>query len=351
MHESGVETIMNQRTKLAISAGGAVAGLAVRRLLQNRYSFEDKSVLITGGSRGLGLVVARLLAAEGAKLTLVARTEETLEVAERDILEMGGRVQTAAFDVRDRAQASAAVQSAVDKFGSIDVLINNAGVIQVGPYETMRVEDFENAMATHLWAPLYTMMAAIPHMRKQRGGRIVNVSSIGGKIAVPHLMPYCASKFALAGLSDGMRAELRKDSVIVTSVFPGLMRTGSHVNASFKGKAEREFAWFSLMAGLPIFSMDARRAARQIVEACRKGRAELVITTQARLAVAVQGIAPGLVARMNRLVCALLPSASPDSVAEAESRLGWESASPWSPSILTSLADEAIEQNNEYRAA
>jgi len=187
------------------------------------------------------------------------------------------------------------------------VLINNAGVIQVGPFEDMQIQDFEDAMATHAWGPLYTILAALPHMRRQRGGRIVNISSIGGKISVPHLMPYAMSKFALAALSDGMRSELRKYGIYVTSVYPGLMRTGSHVFAHTKGNKSAEQAWFSFMATNPLFAINARRAAHQIIEACRKGRPDLVITTQANLAVLAHGLAPSLVARMSALVNRLLP--------------------------------------------
>src|SRR5262249_44333234 len=144
-------------------------------------------------------------------------------------------------------------------------------------------------------------------MRRQGGGRIVNISSIGGKIAVPHLMPYTVSKFALAGLSDGMRSELRKYGIYVTSAYPGLMRTGSHIFADPKGKASSESAWFSFMATTPLFAISAVRAAKQIIEACRKGSPELIITTQAKLAVLTHGIAPGLVARMNAIMNRLLP--------------------------------------------
>jgi short-subunit dehydrogenase len=186
-------------------------------------------------------------------------------------------------------------------------------------------------------------------MIKQGRGRIVNVSSIGGRIAVPHLAPYSASKFALAGLSDALRAELSPHRISVTSVYPGLMRTGSHVNAYFKGQNQREFAWFSTMAGLPAFSMDARRAAFQIVQACRKGQPDLVITTQARMAVAMNALFPTLMARAMKIIQHLLPG--PGGRAGSELQSGWDSTSRWSPSLLTRLADQAIEENNEYRAA
>jgi NAD(P)-dependent dehydrogenase (short-subunit alcohol dehydrogenase family) len=219
----------------AIGAGVLIAAQMWRR--RDPYDFAGKSVLITGGSRGLGLVMARELAEEGARLTLVARDEAELQRAFDDIQarQPFAEVLLASADVRARYQAERAVAMAVERYGAIDVVINNAGVIQVGPVDHMKISDYEDAMLTHFWGPLYTMMAAIPHMRRSGGGRIVNISSIGGRISVPHLVPYSASKFALAGLSEGLRAELARHNIVVTTVYPGLMRTGSPVNAMFKG--------------------------------------------------------------------------------------------------------------------
>jgi short-subunit dehydrogenase len=124
-------------------------------------------------------------------------------------------------------------------------------------------------------APVRLALAALPVMREQSHGRIVTITSLGGKIAVPHLVPYCAAKFAAVGFSEGLRAELGRDPVTVTTVVPGLMRTGSHVQALFTGQADKEFTWFSLGASLPLVSMDAERAARQIVEGVRRRGAEI----------------------------------------------------------------------------
>jgi NAD(P)-dependent dehydrogenase (short-subunit alcohol dehydrogenase family) len=299
---------MNRDTRWTLAATG-LAGATIALTLARRatYSFHDKAVFITGASRGLGLLMARLLAEEGARLTLVSRNPDSVRAVEKELSHFGRRVMTLACDVRDRQQVQNSIAASVRRWGSIDVLINNAGVIQVGPLEEMKIEDFELMMATHAWGPLYTTLAAVPHMRRKGGGRIVNISSIGGKIAVPHLVPYSMSKFALAGLSDGTRAELRKYGILVTSVYPGLMRTGSHVFAETKGNREGEFAWFSFMATNPLFAINPRRAARQIIEACRVGRPELVITTQANVAAVAPALAPGIVARISALVNRFLP--------------------------------------------
>src|SRR6185503_4123757 len=120
--------------------------------------------------------------------------------------------------------------------------------------------------------------AVLPEMRARREGRIVNITSIGGKISVPHLLPYSASKFALVGLSEGLRAELAKDGIVVTTICPGLMRTGSPRNATFKGQHRAEYAWFSIGDSLPVTAMSADRAARQILTACKRGEAEVVLS-------------------------------------------------------------------------
>jgi short-subunit dehydrogenase len=209
----------------------------------------------------------------------------------------------------------------------------------------MKLGDYEDAMNTHFWGPLYMVLAALPHMRRQGGGRIVNISSIGGKIAVPHLVPYSASKFALTGLSDGLRLELMRHNIIVTTVCPGLMRTGSPVNAMFKGRRPQEYAWFAISDSLPLASISADRAARQIINACRRGDAELVITVQAKMAVLARAMAPELFQDAMALMNNLLPG--PSATDGDEARPGRESESEWAPSALTATTYKAAEENNE----
>ena len=332
----------------ALLATGAGTALALRALRhRDPLDFRGRVVLITGGSRGLGLVMARQLAAEGAKLALLARTAADLDRAAGELRRRGAEVLTIPCDVQDQERAQAAVDQVVAHFGQLDVLINCAGIIQAGPLENMEVADFEQAMGVHFRGPLYTMLAAIPHLRTQGGGRIVNIASIGGQVAVPHLMPYSASKFALVGLSDGMRAELAKDDIYVTTVCPWLMRTGSPPNALFKGNNRAEYSWFAL-AALPGVSVDARVAAHQIIEACRAGAPELTIGVQARLLTLARAVAPALLADALAVVNRLLPA--PVSSREGNvARTGWESASPIAPSVLTRLSDIATVQNNELR--
>jgi NAD(P)-dependent dehydrogenase (short-subunit alcohol dehydrogenase family) len=342
---------MRKRNTAAAAIGiGIGAAMMARALRRSRgIDFDGRVVLVTGGSRGLGLIMAREFVAEGARVVLLARDEAELDRAREDLESRGGDVLTLQCDVRDRDEVENAVDDIVERFGRIDVVINNAGVIQVGPFEHMTIDDFEEAMEVHFWGPLYLTLAALPHLRRVDGARIVNISSIGGKMAVPHLLPYVASKFALTGFSDGLRAELAKDGVSVTTVAPGLMRTGSQFNAFFKGRHRGEFAWFLLFGSLPVASKDAQAAARQIVEACRRGDAQLTITTQARAAVIVNALMPGVVAFAMSLANRLLPR--PDGDAGKHAKSGWQSSSRWAPSFLTRLTERASLANNEVPVA
>jgi NAD(P)-dependent dehydrogenase (short-subunit alcohol dehydrogenase family) len=340
---------MNRTQQTTVAAGALALGAALlaRGLRAARaIDFRGRSVLVTGGSRGLGLLVGREFAQQGAHVMLAARDNGELERARDELARSGLHVEIATCDVSKADEAQRLVEGAIARFGSLDALVNNAGVITVGPLEHMLPADFEQAMAVHFWGPLYTTMAVLPHMRGNRFGRIVNVSSIGGKIGVPHLVPYCASKFALTGLSDSVRAEVAKDGVAVTTVCPGLMRTGSPFNAWFKGRHRDEFTWFAISDSLPVATIDAERAAAQIVDACRHGDPELVISWPAKLAVIANGLVPEAVAlAMQAADRFILPDTADRGGEKAHS--GWQSLSNWAPSRLTRLTDRAAERNNE----
>ena len=335
------------RIALACVAAGVAGALAVRAQRRNGYSFAGKVVIITGGSRGLGLVIARQLAAEGARLTLVARNAQELATAAEDVRRAtpGAEVLTISADVTQRGDAERAIAETQARWGRVDVLINNAGIIQVGPIDHMKMSDYEDAMKTHFWGPLFMVTAALPQMRMQRAGRIVNISSIGGRIAVPHLVPYSASKFALVGLSDGLRAALARENIIVSTVCPGLMRTGSPLNASFKGQHADEYSWFAMSSSLPGLTISAERAARQIINACRRGDAELVITPQAKLAVVARTLAPELFSEVMSLVDRALPR--PGGMEGDVARPGRDAGPGWAPSAVLAPMQAAAARNNE----
>jgi short-subunit dehydrogenase len=337
---------LQNNNALLLGAAGVGALVATRALVRrwSAYDLNGKVVLITGGSRGLGLVMAREFAREGARLAICARDEGELERARADLKKLGAQVIAVPCDVTERAQVNEMISIVTDRYGQVDVLVNNAGVIQVGPVEVMTLEDYEEAMRVHFWAPLYTTLAVLPEMRRRRQGRIVNISSIGGKISLPHLVPYSASKFALVGLSEGLRAELQKDGVVVTTVCPGLMRTGSPRNAIFKGQHRAEYAWFSISDALPVTAMQAERAARQIITASKRGDAEIVLTIQAQLAVKFHALFPGLTQDLLGLMNGVLPE--PGGIGRKRAK-GKDSQSELSPSWLTVLNEKAAQRNNE----
>src|SRR5213596_1371851 len=337
---------MNFRVVLPAVAFLLLIWAIVRFIRTAWYRLRDKVVVITGGSRGLGLVLARYVCARGGNVALIARDPEELARAKADLAPHGSVVLTIECDLLDSEQISSAVRRIIDRFGKIDILVNNAGIIEVGPLEHMRPEDFDRAMRLHFWAPFELISQIIPEMRIWGGGRIVNISSIGGKIAVPHMASYSASKFALTGLSDAVRAELARDNIHVTTVAPGMMRTGSHVNAKFKGKHDKEFAWFAASAGAPLLSMNANRAARKILAACRRGQPSLTLTFAARLQVLANALFPNLTGYAMRLINRFLPESA--GAEGNQSRAGSE-VRRLIPDWLTRSADKATARNNETK--
>jgi short-subunit dehydrogenase len=338
---------MNLRVLLAAGAILLAIWLIVRLIRTVSYPLREKVVLITGGSRGLGLVLARHICARGGNVALIARDAEELARAKSDLATRRSTVMTIQCDLLDSEQIHAAVRRVIDRFGKIDILINNAGIIEVGPLEHLMREDFERAIRLHFWAPFELISQIVPEMRIWGGGRIVNVSSIGGKVAVPHMASYSASKFALTGFSDAIRAELARDNIHVTTVAPGLMRTGSHVNAKFKGRHDDEFAWFAASAGAPLISMNADRAARKILAACRRGQPSLTLTFAARKIVLGNVLFPNLTGYLMKFVNRLLPGTGGEQ--GNESRAGSE-VPRRTPGWMTRLADRATQKNNEERS-
>src|SRR5438034_9793780 len=338
---------MNPRVLLLAGILLFVTWLIVRASRTARYSLLNKVALITGGSRGLGLVLARQICEAGGKVALIARDPGELARAKADLAPRGGVVFTIQCDLLDAAQIQSAVRQIIDRLGKIDILINNAGIIEVGPLEHMSHEDFERAMQLHGWAAFEVISQIVPEMRTWGGGRIVNISSIGGKVAVPHLAPYSASKFALTGFSEALRAELARDNIYVTTVAPGMMRTGSHINARFKGKRDVEFAWFAASAGAPLISMNAERAARKILAACRRGQPSLTLTFAARTAILGNALFPNLTGYLMKFVNRLLPGAGGER--GNQSWAGWQ-LRRLTPNWVTRLADRATKKNNEQKS-
>jgi NAD(P)-dependent dehydrogenase (short-subunit alcohol dehydrogenase family) len=292
--------------------GLTLAGFATLLLMRNRRSspvdLSGQVVLITGSSRGLGFILARELARQGCDIVICARDPEELEQVRAELATIRAGILAVPCDVSDQQQVMQLVDAATERFGRIDILINNAGVIQVASLKAATVQDFVESHAIMSWGVLYPTLAVLPQMRARHSGRIVNITSIGGKVSIPHLLPYSSAKFAATGFSAGLRAELHREGITVTTIVPGLMRTGSYLKALFKGKESDEFTWFALSDNLPILSMDAERAAHQIIEAIQRGEAERVLTVPATLLARMYGLFPGLTTDLIAFATWLLPT-------------------------------------------
>jgi len=338
--------------KQSLFLGAAVAGISgLRRLLQQEADLHGRVVLITGGSRGLGLLLAHQFAAQGCRIVICARDAEELDRAEQQLLRQGVTVLTTVCDVSDRDQVHQMVERTQAELGGIDILVNNAGLMDVGALPLHTDDSFKAAMDVMFWGTLYPTLAVLPQMKARRTGRIVNITSIGGKVSVPHLLPYGAAKFAAVGFSEGLRAELWAEGISVTTIVPGLMRTGSYLNAFYRGQKEKEFSWFSLGASLPLVSMDASRAAEQIVQATRRGEAERTLSLPAVLLARLHGAAPGLTANIMGLANRfLLPAPGPRS---APRERGWNIQQRLQPPLqgivktLTVMGQTAAQRLNQ----
>jgi short-subunit dehydrogenase len=297
-----------------LRASQATAGLAVgamaMRAAREQVDLQGKTALVTGASRGLGLLIARELAAGGCQLAICARTARDLDRAAGGLRDRGATVATMACDISDEAQAREFVRMASKELGPPDILVNNAGMISVGPLQAMTMADFEEALGVIFWGTVHTTLAALEHMRDRGSGNIVNIASIGGKISVPHLLPYACAKSAVVGFSSGLRSEVAADGIAVTTVLPGQLRTGSHLRTGYKGDAAREFAWFAVGSSLPLASMDAQRAARRIVAAMRRGRAQVVLPAPAVAGIVLNDLFPTAMSAALSGVNRLLPRSS-----------------------------------------
>jgi NAD(P)-dependent dehydrogenase (short-subunit alcohol dehydrogenase family) len=327
--------------RLPLAVGTAVAGRAALRALRAR-DLRGATALVTGGSRGLGFALARELARAGTRVAICARGEEALERARERLAATGAEVLATRCDVSRRDEVDRWVTEATDRFGRVDILVNNAGVISVGPFLAQRPEDFAEAMDIQFWGVLNGVYAVLPHLLERGNGTIVNVTSIGGKVSVPLLASYNPSKFAAVGLSQGLHAELARHGIHVVTVVPGLMRTGSYLAALFKGDQELMYSLFSPVAGSPLNTISAGRAARRIVRAIRHRETEVTLTLHAKLLARASGVAPGLVTEALALANRALPDAS-----DARRVRGDHIDSHVDDSLLTALGRRAARAYNQ----
>ena len=336
---------------LGLAAGAGAVALTGSR---PSPSLDGKVALVTGGSRGLGFLIARELIDAGCDVAICARDGDELQAARARLFVRsrgiaggrGGRILAVPCDVSDRAMVQEMVRDVSAELGPIDILVNNAGVIMVGPEASMLDEDYDEAMGVNFGGTLHVTRAVMPSMRARGRGSIANITSIGGTVPLPHMVPYTASKFAAYGLSQALAVELARENIRVTTVVPGLLRTGSPVNSWFKGDPRAEFSWFGAGASTSLTAMDADRAARRIVRAIRNGERVLVLSWQAKLMRIAHGVMPGVTASLAGFVNRALPDdTTPDRWLGQEVDEGLDRKLFYRPMY------RAAWRNNEYVAA
>ena len=319
--------------------------------------------LVLGASRGLGLLVAGELIDRGFVVHGCARDAAELEEAARSLLRStsteSSEPESPAFvphvcDVRDPDAVAALVDDVLTHEGRLDVALHVAGVIQVGHVDALTLGHYQDAVDTMLWGPVHLALAVLPSMRDAGHGRLGIVSSVGGLVAVPRLVPYSVAKFGAVGLAEGLHAELAGTGVTVTAVTPGLMRTGGHVHARFVDAPEADYAWFAPAASLPGLSISAERAARRIVSGVLKGRPTVELTPLTMVARRVHGLAPATTVRGLGLASRLLPGPAtrardPLSTAApgVEGKAARERLASRIVDLLSTLGDRAARRNNE----
>jgi short-subunit dehydrogenase len=309
--------------------GAAALALALGRLAWEAASrrraieLQGATAVVCGASRGLGRAMALELARRGvAKIGICARTKRDLDVVATELARKGVLVWAEPCDLAKEEDAARFIANVASRLGPIDVLVTNAATITVGPAAAWSKGDFDEALASIFYTALNPILQTAPAMRQRGKGTIAMVTSIGARIGVPHLASYCAAKFAAMGLAESLRAELAADGVHILTAVPGLMRTGSHVHAEFRGDHELEYAWFGASATVPLLSIDADRAARRIVSGIARGRVEVAFTPEARLAPAIRSLTPGLWAEALALAARFLPRPPIASTKATERREG-----------------------------
>lgn len=206
-------------------------------------AIKNKVVVITGASSGLGEATARHLAAKGASVVLGARRADRIQALAEELTAAGHKAKAVATDVTDRDQVKDLVQAAVDTFGRIDVMLNNAGLMPLAPLERLKIDEWDRMIDVNLKGVLYGIAAALPHMQAQKSGHIINVSSVYGHVVDPGATVYCATKHAVRALSEGLRKEVKPYNIRTTIISPGAVSTEllEHISEKDIQQGTRDF--------------------------------------------------------------------------------------------------------------
>lgn len=316
-----------------------------QRRNKQQWDLAGKVVVIAGATRGLGLELSRQLTRAGAHLAICGRDELRLAAARAELQSQGADFLAERCDVTDAADVATFVSHVLARHGAIDAVINCAGVLAVGPATALTEGDYREAMDVMYLGPVRMNAAVLPIMLRQGRGRIVNIASLGGEVGMPRMGAYCGAKAALEMYSRGLAAELAGEGIVVTTVVPGFMRTGAHINGRFMGDHEGEYAWFSLSSSLPAVSIPADAAARRIIRAMQRGEREVLVGPLARTSVFFMRNAHWLTDAALRVVHRVLPGTHDRN---AEAYFGFQSTTALSESLLTKLGRDAAKVYRQY---
>lgn len=247
-------------------------------------NFKNKVVLITGGSSGIGRASAEQFAKNGATLILVARNQTKLDQTANDLKKFNVPILTFECDVSKKSQVEKMAKTILNKFDSVDVLVNNAGFAIYGPVSKLSIEEIESQMATNYFGMIYCVKNFLPSMISKKSGHIVNVASVAGSFGLPGIASYCASKFAMLGFSEGLKHELKGTGVGITVVSPIMVRTNFFDHPSFEK-----------MPKYSPTSLSPETVAKAILRASNSPRLEIIVPSFVRGAVWMKETFPYLI--------------------------------------------------------
>ena len=304
---------MRVKQIMAIVTGalGLAAGAFALRRRARRIDLRGRVVVVTGGGRGFGYAIAREFRRRGCKLAICGRDGEVIGRAVAEFRLYGGEVFGMACDASEPAQVEAFIAGVLAEFGVIDVLVNNAGQVFFGPAVELHPEDLEAAIRNVFWTHYRPTMAVLPHMRARGFGRIVNITSLAGKLPVPHHGAYVVGKYAATGWSEVLTVELRKYGILVSTITPPALDDGAPLHTHFNGDAEEEFKWFAYGLSARWFATSTDHAARVVVDAAAHGDRQRAVSLGSWLAARAHGLAPGLMSGVWSRLDRLLPPPGP----------------------------------------
>ncbi len=267
---------------------------------------KNPKVIVTGASTGIGRGLALHLARfYKANLVLTARSQKDLESCAEEVKKFGGEAKILAGDITDPNTLEQLVTMCTTAYGGIDLLINNAGMAVPGKFETLKVEDWRRVFEVNFFSALQLTYAALPHLKSSSRGKIVNISSVAGKVSFPGSVCYCSSKFALTALSNGLAAELAPSNIDVITVCPGLVRTEFfEKNKSPNSRNPNVIAEQKDLRGFlmrNVISISTEDCVKEIVQALNKNHSqELILTIPGKFIERLNGLAPNVVSHLSR---------------------------------------------------